>query len=215
MAPVRRTAVISAVVLAVAGGAALGSTDAGRPAPAFAETFPPPLSAEVAQAATAQAEADSADREAIAQLTARAQQRDAEIAAERARQAAEEAAAAQAAAQAAAEQEFRQAQLTLRAQSDPKGVAAELVAERGWGGDQMVCLDKLWTRESDWNHTAANPTSSAYGIPQALPGRKMASAGADWQTNPATQIQWGLGYIAEVYGSPCKAWAHSEAVNWY
>jgi hypothetical protein len=70
-------------------------------------------------------------------------------------------------------------------------------------------------KESGWNHTAMNPSSGAYGIPQSLPGTKMATAGADWQTNPATQISWGLGYISGRYGSPCNAWAHSQAVNWY
>ena len=73
----------------------------------------------------------------------------------------------------------------------------------------------LWTKESNWTVNADNPTSSAYGIPQALPGSKMASAGADWATNPATQIRWGLGYIQDRYGSPCSAWAHSQANNWY
>lgn len=96
-----------------------------------------------------------------------------------------------------------------------KGIAAQMVATRGWGGDQMQCLDKLWQRESNWNHTAQNPSSGAYGIPQSLPGNKMASAGADWRTNPATQISWGLGYIADRYGSPCGAWGHSQARGWY
>ncbi len=99
--------------------------------------------------------------------------------------------------------------------ADPRAVAARLAAERGWGADQFDCLNKLWTRESDWTYTADNPTSSAYGIPQALPGEKMAAAGPDWATNPATQIRWGLSYIADVYGSPCGAWAHSESHNWY
>ncbi|WP_062379720.1 G5 domain-containing protein [Demequina pelophila] len=85
----------------------------------------------------------------------------------------------------------------------------------GWSGEQWYCLEKLWTKESGWNHRAANPTSSAYGIPQSLPGSKMASAGADWATNPATQIRWGLGYIKGRYGTPCGAWSHSVAKNWY
>ena len=85
----------------------------------------------------------------------------------------------------------------------------------GWSSGQFSCLDNLWTRESGWNVYATNPTSGAYGIPQALPGSKMASAGADWQTNPATQIRWGLGYIQATYGSPCGAWAHETAYGWY
>lgn len=98
---------------------------------------------------------------------------------------------------------------------DPRELGQMLLAEFGFGADQWSCLDSLWTKESNWGVTADNPTSSAYGIPQALPGRKMASAGADWETNPVTQIRWGLGYIENRYGTPCSAWAHSQANNWY
>jgi hypothetical protein len=76
------------------------------------------------------------------------------------------------------------------------------------------CLLDIWNRESGWVYDAENP-SGAYGIPQALPGSKMASAGADWQTDPATQIRWGLGYIKNVYGNPCSAWAFEEANGYY
>ncbi len=76
------------------------------------------------------------------------------------------------------------------------------------------CLLDLWNRESGWVYDAEN-ASGAYGIPQALPGDKMASAGADWQTDPATQIRWGLGYIKAVYGNPCSAWAFEEANGYY
>jgi len=96
-----------------------------------------------------------------------------------------------------------------------KAYAASRMAAYGWGSEQFRCLDLLWTRESGWRADAYNASSGAYGIPQSLPGSKMASAGADWRTNAATQIDWGLGYIAARYGSPCAAWAHSEAVNWY
>ena len=95
-----------------------------------------------------------------------------------------------------------------------KGIARSILAARGMGDDQYACLDYLWTKESGWRVNAYNP-SGAYGIPQALPGSKMASAGADWQTNPATQITWGLGYIDSRYGSPCGAKAHSVLKNWY
>ena len=98
---------------------------------------------------------------------------------------------------------------------DPRDIAKVLMAGFGFGPDQFGCLDSLWTRESGWNPSADNPSSSAYGIPQALPGSKMASAGADWATNPATQIEWGLGYIQDRYGSPCGAWAHSESSGFY
>lgn len=100
-------------------------------------------------------------------------------------------------------------------ESDPRDIARALLGEFGFSSDQFGCLDSLWTRESNWRWNADNPTSSAYGIPQALPGSKMSSAGADWATNPVTQIRWGLGYIDARYGSPCAAWAHSESHNWY
>jgi hypothetical protein len=79
---------------------------------------------------------------------------------------------------------------------------------------EFSCLNNIWTRESGWNYQAAN-ASGAFGIPQALPGSKMASAGADWQTNPATQIKWGLGYIKSVYGTPCNAWAFWQGHSYY
>jgi hypothetical protein len=79
---------------------------------------------------------------------------------------------------------------------------------------QFGCLDNIYTRESGWRYNAEN-ASGAYGIPQALPGSKMASAGADWQTNPATQIKWGLGYIKSMYGTPCGAWSFWQAHGYY
>lgn len=96
-----------------------------------------------------------------------------------------------------------------------RAIAQTMVADRGWGSEQFACLDSLWQKESGWKVTADNPSSSAYGIPQALPGSKMSSAGADWQTNAATQITWGLGYISDRYGTPCAAWSHSQAKNFY
>jgi hypothetical protein len=85
----------------------------------------------------------------------------------------------------------------------------------GWtGAAQYTCLVKLWTRESGWSHTAHNG-NGAHGIPQALPGRKMASAGPNWQSNPETQIKWGLRYIKGRYGSPCGAWSHFTGHGWY
>ena len=98
---------------------------------------------------------------------------------------------------------------------DPKDIARSMLADFGWSLDQFSCLEPLWEKESGWNVSAANPSSSAYGIPQALPGSKMASAGDDWQTNAATQIEWGLGYINDRYGSPCGAWSHSQSAGWY
>ena len=105
--------------------------------------------------------------------------------------------------------------ITRSAVRDPQSVARLLLADRGWGAGQFSCLKLLWNRESRWNRFAANPSSGAYGIPQALPGKKMAGVGADWRTNPVTQIKWGLGYIADRYGTPCGAWGHSQATGWY
>ncbi|MEU8226375.1 hypothetical protein [Kribbella sp. NPDC048915] len=97
----------------------------------------------------------------------------------------------------------------------PKEVARKLLPDHGWSESQFGCLEKLWNKESRWRVDADNPTSSAYGIPQALPGKRMAAYGKDWRTNPITQIKWGLDYIEATYGSPCKAWNHSQAKGWY
>jgi hypothetical protein len=93
--------------------------------------------------------------------------------------------------------------------------AAGAVAARGWPSSEFDCLVALWSKESGWRVNAYNASSGAYGIPQALPGSKMATAGADWETNAATQIEWGLGYVSGRYGTPCGAWAHSQDVGWY
>lgn len=96
-----------------------------------------------------------------------------------------------------------------------QSIARELVRKRGWSNRQYKCLVKLWTKESNWNHRAQNGSSGAYGIPQALPGRKMRSAGRDWRTNPKTQIKWGLRYIKGRYSTPCGAWKHFGHRGWY
>jgi len=100
------------------------------------------------------------------------------------------------------------------APAEPQEIAILMLAEYGWS-DQYSCLDSLYVSESDWNPTATNPTSGAYGIPQSLPAEKMASAGPDWRTNPSTQLEWGLDYIRLSYGTPCSAWAFKQANNWY
>jgi hypothetical protein len=143
---------------------------------------------------------------------------------QRAAQRAAAAAAAAAAAQQAQQQQAQeQAQQAAPAPSpaapapsgSPQQIAMGMLGSYGWSSSQFSCLDSLWNEESGWNVYASNPTSGAYGIPQALPGSKMASAGADWQTDAATQIRWGLGYIQSTYGSPCGAWAHEQADGWY
>lgn len=94
-------------------------------------------------------------------------------------------------------------------------LGCNLLPEFGFGTDQMASLDNLWTRESGWNHLAYNSSSGAYGIPQALPGSKMSSHGDDWETNPETQIRWGLDYIKNRYGSPDAAWSFFLNNGWY
>jgi uncharacterized protein YabE (DUF348 family) len=96
-----------------------------------------------------------------------------------------------------------------------RALGQAMAAERGWGADEFSCLDQLWQKESGWRWNADNPSSEAYGIAQANPGSKMATVGSDWLTNPATQIEWGLGYISGRYGTPCAAWAHSVEIGWY
>lgn len=96
-----------------------------------------------------------------------------------------------------------------------QALGKEMAAARGWGDDQFACLLQLWNEESGWRVNAQNVYSGAYGIPQALPGSKMATVGADWQTNPATQITWGLNYIAGRYGTPCGAYNHKSSAGWY
>ncbi|GAA1297103.1 transglycosylase SLT domain-containing protein [Streptomyces sp. NBC_00257] len=80
---------------------------------------------------------------------------------------------------------------------------------------QFQCFSNIVQHESGWNHTATNASSGAYGLVQALPGSKMASAGADWKTNPSTQIKWGMDYMNSRYGSPCGAWSFWQANHWY
>jgi hypothetical protein len=99
--------------------------------------------------------------------------------------------------------------------SGNRATGCALMLKAGFKIDQFPCLDKLWKKESGWNHKAANPSSGAFGIPQSLPGSKMASEGSDWKTNPATQIKWGLGYIEGRYDTPCSAWSHSQNTGWY
>ena len=101
------------------------------------------------------------------------------------------------------------------ASGSPQQIAQAMLASFGWSSSQFSCLDPLWAHESGWSVTAYNAGSGAYGIPQALPGSRMASAGPAWQTNAATQIRWGLEYIKGTYGSPCAAWDHEQATGWY
>lgn len=142
-------------------------------------------------------------------------QRAAELAAAEAKRKADEAAAAAAAAAAAEAQRAAEELAAANTPDGAKAAARQLAADRyGWGDGQLSCLSSLWQKESGWNYRAYNP-SGATGIPQALPGSKMASFGGDWATNARTQIAWGLDYISRAYGTPCAAWGHSQAMNWY
>lgn len=101
------------------------------------------------------------------------------------------------------------------ADEEPRDIAKKLLNNFGFDQSEFACLDQLYVSESNWRVNADNPSSSAYGIPQALPGSKMASAGDDWATNPVTQIKWGLTYIKDRYGTPCAAWSFKQSNNWY
>ncbi len=138
--------------------------------------------------------------------------------------AASRAAASRAAATRAAAAQSQQSQpaaqsqgtsVTATASASSQQIAQGMLTSFGWSSSQFSCLDSLWEHESGWSVTASNPGTGAYGIPQALPGSRMASAGPDWQTDAATQIRWGLEYIKDTYGSPCAAWSHEEATGWY
>jgi hypothetical protein len=164
---------------------------------------------------------------ALALLARQAAARQAAVRRAHAVLAAKEAAARQAAQQAAARTAARPAPVQQAASQQPasttapaasgspQSIAAAMLGSFGWSSSQMSCLQPLWAGESGWSVTASNPSTGAYGIPQAMPGSKMASAGPDWQTNAATQIRWGLGYIKSTYGSPCAAWSHEQSAGWY
>jgi Transglycosylase SLT domain len=100
--------------------------------------------------------------------------------------------------------------------TDPREMARQILRNKfGYGSNQFSCFDNIIMRESKWDINATNPSSGAYGIPQALPGSKMASEGSDWRTNPATQIIWGIKYMKDRYGSPCAAWGFKSSHGWY
>ena len=163
--------------------------------------------AEKAAAEKAAAEKAAAEKKAVQKAAAE------KTAAEKT--AAEKAAAEKAAADKAAAEKKAPA-VKGGSRADNKELGRQLASSLyGWGGEQFTCYDNIIMRESMWDQYADNPTSSAYGIPQALPGKRMASEGTDWATNPATQIKWGLKYVKERYGTPCKAWSFKRANGWY
>nr|WP_202532155.1 lytic transglycosylase domain-containing protein [Streptomyces sp. SID3212] len=126
--------------------------------------------------------------------------------------------AAEAKAKAEAEKKAKESTVSIAsfsAQSSYTVAEVQAIARQLVPADQYQCFSNIVNHESTWNYKAQNASSGAYGLVQALPGSKMASAGADWQTNPATQIKWGLGYMDDRYGSPCGAWSFWQANNWY
>ena len=167
--------------------------------------------AAVAQAAKRKAQAELAAQQVAAQQVAARQ-------AQQAPQRSAQQSSGQQTAQRTAQQTASQ-QAPSTAAAAPSGsaqsIAESMLGSFGWSSGQFSCLESLWAGESGWSATASNPSTGAFGIPQALPGSKMASAGPDWQTNAATQIRWGLGYIENSYGSPCGAWSHEQADGWY
>jgi hypothetical protein len=200
---------------------------------------PTPVASSALATAAARAEQE-ADRSAVrAELAATAAKRasrraktlakhgksvaaeEARLKAAAARAAAAAARAKAAAAKAKAEQEAARRRALanrgyLPGTTDPREMARQILKNRyGYGEEQYSCFNDIIMRESMWDVNATNPSSGAYGIPQALPGSKMASVGSDWRTNPATQIIWGIGYMKDRYGSPCEAWTFKRAHGWY
>lgn len=217
MATLRRPAVGTSLAVAVAAAGAAGvsaQNSAGAEPVAFV------LAGDVVAEADAQNQTATDDESRISAARAGV---NAQLAlqqgkaAEQARLRAVAVAEARKAAAAKAAREAKRKALVANAQKDPKAAAKTLLPEYGWGEDQWQCLDKLWEGESNWRHTAENPTSGAYGIPQSLPANKMATVADDYRTNPVTQIKWGMGYIKDVYGTPCKAWGswNARSPHWY
>ena len=197
-----------------------------EPAEPTREGAASPLQAEAAEAsadaaaAKKAAQADearqaAADQKAAAAKAAAKEAADRKAAEKRAATEAAKQRAAQEAAQAKAAKEKAAAQAARNNPAGAKAYAEGALASFGWGAGELGCLETLWHKESEWDLNATNPSSGAYGIPQALPGNKMAAAGADWQTNVQTQVDWGLGYIESRYGSPCSALNFHLANNWY
>lgn len=196
----------------VAGGLAAGAQAVGSDGAAESDAGLRPLAAIATPLVSAQRVSDTVLLEQAETLRAAEVEAKADGQARAvAREKAEEAARKKAAAEAKAERERKEA----LENADPRVVARAMLADFGWDAGQFSCLDRIWTQESGWRVDAENPSSGAYGIPQSLPGTKMASAGSDWRTNPATQIRWGLGYIQDRYGSPCEAWDFKKGAGWY
>ncbi|MFI7237123.1 transglycosylase SLT domain-containing protein [Streptomyces cyaneofuscatus] len=158
------------------------------------------------ESARLQAAKDAKSKKAAAEAKAEAERQ----AAEKAKEAKEE----KEEAERASRSSVRDAS-SFSAQGSYTVAQVQAMARQMVPADQFQCFSNIVNHESTWNYRATNPSSGAYGLMQALPGHKMSSAGADWQTNPATQIKWGLSYMDGRYGSPCGAWSFWQANNWY
>jgi hypothetical protein len=191
------------------GATLLADIPAGQQAQVQTASLTQQADAQAIQAdASAKKDAEEAARKAAAE-TAIAKKEAAEKAAKAAEAAAKERAEAKAAASRSKDiSDFPVA--TSYSIAQLQAMARQIVPS-----GQFQCFSNIVDHESDWNYKAVNPSSGAYGMFQALPGSKMSSAGADWQTNPATQIKWGLNYMNDRYGSPCEAWSFWQANNWY
>jgi hypothetical protein len=189
-------------------------------APAAASAVDQLAAADAADRARANREAKRVTRAAAKQAEKRANSLGKQTKAIAAKRAKIKAALAAAAKRAAEEKAARARALANRGYqpgiSDPKEIARQILKNKfGYGSNQFECFNNIIMRESKWDINATNPSSGAYGIPQALPGSKMASEGSDWRTNPATQIIWGVKYMKDRYGSPCAAWSFKSAKGWY
>lgn len=162
----------------------------------------------IAADASAKKDAEEAARKQAAD-NAVAKQKAAEAKAEKEAQARKEAAA-----EAASRSATRDAS-SFSVQSSYTVAQIQAMARQMVPSGQFQCFSNIVNHESSWNYKAVNASSGAYGLFQALPGSKMSSVGSDWQTNPATQIKWGLNYMDSRYGSPCDAWSFWQANHWY
>ncbi|MEW2255278.1 lytic transglycosylase domain-containing protein [Streptomyces sp. NPDC047869] len=226
---VRGFAVASATAVTAVGsvvGVASGSTAQNNDAEATAADTT--LLADIPAGQQAQVQTASLTQQADAQAIAAdaSAKKDAEEAARKAaaetavakkvaaQKAAEAAAKERAEAKAAATRSTRDSS-SFPVQSSYSVAQIQAMARQMVAGDQFQCFSNIVDHESSWNYRAVNASSGAYGLFQALPGSKMSSVGADWQTNPATQIKWGLNYMNGRYGSPCQAWSFWQANHWY
>ncbi|MEV0533905.1 transglycosylase SLT domain-containing protein [Kitasatospora sp. NPDC050463] len=215
----RRNSLITGITTLVVAGAATAALAVPQSGGNVAEAAAPVAGVSVdGQPVAAQADAAAADAAAAAAAQAQAQADAAAQAQAAARAQAETEAKAQADAKAKADAEAAASRSQERAalnakpaySGSPREIAAQIVP-----AGQLQCFSNIVSHESSWNHLAVNASSGAYGLVQALPGSKMASAGSDWRTNPATQIKWGLDYMNSRYGSPCGAWSFWQTHHWY